>query len=160
MRTARSAHATWADCASASEYTAMVRTPNRRHVRKTRTAISPRFATRTLLSGALTAARIPSPLRAHPQRPGATTGFVLNVGRYGSPRGSGTTASSLRRVPSGETPRVSHPEDPEGRGGDVGVERGGQAERQHRARVDRVDDAVVPQPRGRVVRVTLGLVRG
>src|SRR5918999_3725149 len=47
IRNARSAISTWSASRSASEYTATVGMPSSRHVRITRTAISPRFATRT-----------------------------------------------------------------------------------------------------------------
>src|SRR3954466_3673584 len=48
-RTALSASRTCGDPASASEKTATVASPRRRQVAKTRRAISPRFATRTLV---------------------------------------------------------------------------------------------------------------
>src|SRR5438094_503155 len=44
---------------STSEYTATVPIPSSRRVRKTRIAISPRFATRTLLKGATTLFSLP-----------------------------------------------------------------------------------------------------
>src|SRR5438132_6667294 len=69
----------------------------------------------------------------------------------------GGVASPSLWVPSGEILLPSHSEYPEGGRGDVGVQRGGQAQGQHGAGVDRVDDAIVPQARGRVVRVALGL---
>ncbi len=47
MRTDSSAARTWGEAQSASENTATVRMPRRAHVRITRRAISPRFATRT-----------------------------------------------------------------------------------------------------------------
>ena len=49
VRSASSASRTWRAVASASEYTAIVRIPRRRAVRKMRQAISPRLATRRLL---------------------------------------------------------------------------------------------------------------
>src|SRR6516165_4831778 len=49
-RTASSQSATWRLPASASEYTATVRTPSRRAVIATRHAISPRFAIRILVN--------------------------------------------------------------------------------------------------------------
>src|SRR3984893_4114202 len=61
MRTASSASRTWRAPASASEDTAMVRSPNRAGVRKMRQAISPRLATRRLLITA------PSDLALHPE---------------------------------------------------------------------------------------------
>ena len=45
-----------------------------------------------------------------------------------------------------------------GRGGDLRVQRGGEPEPQHHARIDRVDHAVVPQACGGEVRAALGLV--
>src|ERR671937_2703037 len=51
-----------------------------------------------------------------------------------------------------------HPEDTERRLGNRRVERGRDAERKHTSRVERVDDAVVPEPRGRMVRIPLALV--
>ena len=47
MRTAWSAMRTWAASASAVEYTATASIPSSCNARITRTAISPRFATRT-----------------------------------------------------------------------------------------------------------------
>src|SRR5579862_78555 len=47
MRTARSASRTWSACSSAVEYTATASIPSSCSARITRTAISPRFATRT-----------------------------------------------------------------------------------------------------------------
>src|SRR5205823_5110189 len=52
----------------------------------------------------------------------------------------------------------SHAEDAERRFGNRGVVRGGEAEREHAPRVERVDDPVVPEACGRVVRVALRLV--
>ncbi len=54
----------------------------------------------------------------------------------------------------------SHAKDAERALGHRRVRRGREAEREHAARVERVDDAVVPEPRGRVVRVALRLVGG
>ncbi len=48
MGYASSAIRTWSDARSASEYTATAAMPISRSVRMTRTAISPRLATRTL----------------------------------------------------------------------------------------------------------------
>src|SRR5689334_22651286 len=48
MRNASSAYATWSEPRSASEYTATEPAPSSRRVRKMRTAISPRLATKTL----------------------------------------------------------------------------------------------------------------
>jgi len=50
MHTSSSAKRTCSDSRSASEYTATVWTPNSLHARITRSAISPRFAMRTLLN--------------------------------------------------------------------------------------------------------------
>ena len=52
----------------------------------------------------------------------------------------------------------SHPEDAVGRLGDRGMGSGGQAHPEHPAGLERVDDAVVPEPGGRVVRRALVLV--
>ena len=52
----------------------------------------------------------------------------------------------------------SHPEHPVGGVGGPGAGRGGQAQRQQLARVAGVDDAVVPEPRGRVPGRALALV--
>ena len=70
-----------------------------------------------------------------------------------SPIGSGCCLA-----PPAEQATSLHPEDAEGRLGNRRVQRGRDAEREHAARVERVDDAVVPQARGRVVRVALLLV--
>jgi hypothetical protein len=51
-----------------------------------------------------------------------------------------------------------HPEHAEVGALDRGVERGGQAERQDRAGLRRIDDAVVPQAGACIVRVALALV--
>src|SRR5262245_260903 len=48
METASSAWRTWSASSSAVEQTATVASPSSRHARRPRTAISPRFATRTL----------------------------------------------------------------------------------------------------------------
>ena len=53
---------------------------------------------------------------------------------------------------------ISHPEDAEAGLGDGGVERGRDAERQDHARVQRIDDAVVPEAGGAVIRAALRLV--
>src|SRR6476646_3834663 len=54
---------------------------------------------------------------------------------------------------------TSHPEDAEARGlGWRRIEPGGKREAQHHARIGGVDDAVVPQPRGGVIWVSLLLV--
>src|ERR1700731_133722 len=81
------------------------RIPSRRSVEKTRTAISPRFATIT----------------------------VSNM-------------SSL------------HPKDAVGRLAEGSVRTRAQCQGQNGARVEGIDDAVVPEPRGGIVRVALGLV--
>src|SRR5205807_9167742 len=52
MHTARSARRVWSAPASAVEYTATASTPSSCRARITRTAISPRFATRTRLNTA------------------------------------------------------------------------------------------------------------
>src|SRR4051794_6383190 len=54
--------------------------------------------------------------------------------------------------------RRSHAKHAERRLRDRRVQRSRDAEREHASRVERVDDAVVPQARGRVVRVALRLV--
>src|ERR1700741_4012704 len=54
----------------------------------------------------------------------------------------------------------SHPEDAVADGFERRVAGGGQGEPEHRAGVGRVDHAVVPEPRGGVVRVALVLVLG
>src|SRR5690348_11467042 len=53
---------------------------------------------------------------------------------------------------------LSHAEDAERRLGDRRVERGREAEREDAPRVERVDDPVVPEPRGGVVRAPLAVV--
>ena len=80
-----------------------------------------------------------------------------------------TTAAPLRpavssREPSADSSNAaiemaSHPEDAEAGLRDRRVEGGLDAERQDPARVERIDDAVVPQPRRREVRRALALVR-
>src|SRR6185295_5526573 len=52
----------------------------------------------------------------------------------------------------------SHPEDAEARLRNGLFERQRQPQREAAARVDRIDDAIVPQPRGGVIRITLLLV--
>src|SRR5215472_17331770 len=49
----------------------------------------------------------------------------------------------------------SHPEDAEARRRQRRVCGGGDAEGEHRARVGRIDDAVIPQARGGIVRIAL-----
>jgi len=51
-------------------------------------------------------------------------------------------------APWRSTSAASHPEDAEPRLRDRGVQRGGDGEAQHVAGLGRVDDAIVPQPRG------------
>src|SRR3979490_879666 len=109
MCTASSASRTWRAPASASENTAMVRSPKRRAVRKMRQAISPRLATRRL---SITA---PSALALHPEH--------AKVCRL------------LRRVAHR---RERQP--------------------QHAPRFDGVDHAIVPQPRRRIIGMSLALV--
>ena len=58
----------------------------------------------------------------------------------------------------GEGSSRSHPEDPERRRRDRGVQRRRDAQPQHRPRVDRIDDAVVPEARRAEVRAALVLV--
>src|SRR5919108_1294750 len=53
MRYASSANDAWSDARSASEYTAIARTPSSCSVRKIRIAISPRLATSTLENGGM-----------------------------------------------------------------------------------------------------------
>src|SRR5580658_1255977 len=50
MHTASSANLTWSARASTSEWTATVFIPSSRHARRTRSAISPRFAIRIFLN--------------------------------------------------------------------------------------------------------------
>src|SRR5579862_4955045 len=108
MCTASSAARTWRAPASASEYTATVRMPSRRAVRKMRQAISPRFATSRVL--------ITAPLpRLHPEH---------------------AERRALVR-------RVAHRRE---------------RQRQHPPRVGGIDDAIVPQPRRRIVGMSLALV--
>src|ERR1700744_6452430 len=52
---------------------------------------------------------------------------------------------------------ASHPEHAELGLRDPRVERRREAERQHAARLRRRDDAVVPEPCGRIIRIALGL---
>src|SRR5689334_19114583 len=54
-----SASNTWRAVRSASEWTLTARMPRRRRVRITRSAISPRLATRTVLNTAWLSARVP-----------------------------------------------------------------------------------------------------
>ena len=63
-----------------------------------------------------------------------------------------------RPRPRGRPRRRSHPEHPEAWSVDRRARRRVEAEREHLARVERVDHAVVPQPRGGVVGVALPLV--
>src|SRR5580704_13164479 len=74
MCTASSAARTWRAPASASEYTATVRMPRRRALRKMRQAISPRFATSRLLIN------VPSPAALHAEHTvrGALLGCVAH----------------------------------------------------------------------------------
>jgi hypothetical protein len=103
IRTAWSARVTCSRAASASEYTATVSIPMTRHVRRIRTAISPRLATRIRVN------------TGHPEDAEA-----------------GRRESARYRPPRAPAERV--------------------------ARVQRVDDAVVPQPRGGVVGGPFALV--
>src|SRR5690242_20246413 len=64
MRTASSANRTNGASTSASEYTATVAMPISRHVRMTRSAISPRFAIRTLSISVFTSPRYNTHLRS------------------------------------------------------------------------------------------------
>src|SRR5581483_5007978 len=63
------------------------------------------------------------------------------------------------RAPLGSAPWL-HAEDAEAGRGDGRAGGGGQAEAEDEARVDRVDQAVVPQTRGAVVGAALALVLG
>src|SRR5262245_16402583 len=96
---------------------------------------------------------------------------AYQVGQSGSgrpsPRSYSPCATSASRSASASSsaviaiaPPLLHPEDAEGALGNGGVEGGGDPEREHAARVARVDDPVVPEARRRVVRVALGLVGG
>src|ERR1700716_3223415 len=109
MCTASSASRTWRAPASASENTAMVRSPNRRAVRKMRQAISPRLATRRL---SITA---PSAPALHPEH------------------------AKVRRL----LRRVAHRR---------------QRQSQYAPRFEGIDHAVVPQPRRRIIGMSLALV--
>src|SRR5690349_15140618 len=53
---------------------------------------------------------------------------------------------------------ASHPEDAEAGRLDGRVQRGGYTERQHHPRLGGIDHAVVPEPRARVIGMTLRLV--
>src|SRR5579883_1676680 len=108
---ASSASRTWRAEASASEYTAIVRMPILRAVRKMRQAISPRLAMRRLRIILVSAIVVPS----HPEE---TEACVL-----------------LRRIAHG---RETEAEDP--------------------ARLERIDHAIVPEPRRGVIRMALALV--
>src|SRR3977135_2329888 len=109
MCAASSASRTWRAPASASENTAMVRSPRRRAVRKMRQAISPRLATRTWL---LTAPSVP----AFPPQP-----------------------AKVRRL----LRRVAHRRE---------------RQPQYAPRFDGIDHAIVPQPRRRIIGMSLALV--
>src|ERR1700738_3235772 len=109
MRTASSPSSAWRPPASASENTAMVRTPNRRAVRKIRQAISPRLATRRLLITA------PSDLALHPEH------------------------AKVRRL----LRRVAHRRE---------------RQPQYAPRFDGIDHAIVPQPRRKIIGMSLALV--
>src|SRR5215216_726366 len=116
--------------ASTSVCTATVAIPSRSQVRITRSAISPRLATRTLLN--------------------ITCGHLQCVGCGGL---DPPVATSF----VGRTAR-SHPEDAVGRRRDRGVGGGGQPHAEDPAGVDGIDHAVVPEPGGGVVRRALGVV--
>src|SRR5512139_528504 len=95
---------------------------------------------------------------------------------WGAPRSASEYTATVRRprsraalmIRSAISPRLatsrvemvmsSHPEDAVRRRGDRGVGGSGEAHAEHAAGVDRVDHAVVPQPRGGVVRRALRLV--
>src|ERR1700710_1568362 len=104
--------------------------PSRRSVRITRTAISPRLATRTVENTLTT--------------PASNAGGV-----------AGTAGDAFDSAWG-----ALHPEDAVGDRLQRRVGGGGQGEPEHVAGVPGVDDPVVPQPRGRVVRVALVLVLG
>src|SRR5439155_5087937 len=81
--------------------------------------------------------------------------------------GPSASLSTLRRssrrsrgcwLPEGRPRRLLHPEDAVADVLDRGVLRRGKPESEHRARVQRIDDAVVPKSRGRVVGRSLSLV--
>src|SRR3954470_22479517 len=61
-------------------------------------------------------------------------------------------------IPPGTDPGHLHAENVERGLGNRSIHRRGEPEREHAPRVERIDDPVVPEPRGRVVRVALGLV--
>src|SRR5258705_863992 len=65
---------------------------------------------------------------------------------------------SVSYITNRENISLSHPEDPELRRRYRRVEARRQRERQHAARLRRVENAVVPQPRGRIVRRPFELV--
>src|SRR5438876_7427520 len=100
MRYAVSASATCSASASASEYTAIVRMPSRRQVRKMRTAISPRLATRTLVIGLVIAWRLGPPL------------MPLPLGEAARSAGEGCVRGSNVREDTHPSPQPS----PRGRG--------------------------------------------
>src|SRR6478609_6926545 len=119
-----------------SEYTATDRTPIARSVRMTRTAISPRLAISTV-SNTRQSSKDAELLTSHFQAgPMAGVRVVMACG-------------------SG---RPSHSEDPERWVGQGCVRCGGQRKAQHSTGIRGVDDAVVPQPGGGVVRVALVFV--
>src|SRR3712207_3817196 len=130
MGTATSASRVCSAPASTSLCTATERMPMARSVRITRTAISPRLATRTVSN---TYAPRPTTALSVPKAPTARGAFGTESSRL---HAEDAIADLLQRC--------------------VGA--GRQGESQHRAGLCGVDDAVVPQPRRRVVRMPLALV--
>src|SRR5687768_4396938 len=127
--TATSASRVCSAPASASLCTATERMPISRSVRITRTAISPRFATRTV-----------------------SNIYATAPGQLSAPKAAAGTAAFCTESWG------SHPEDAIANFLQRSVRAGRQGEAEHVARLRGVDDAVVPEPRRGVVRVTLQLV--
>src|SRR3546814_1087428 len=131
MQNAAAASRTKGIAASTSECTAIARMPIAFAVRMIRRAISPRVAMRR-----------DDIMTSTPPPP--------SCGRSPSPCRGGLCSAFLSS---------SHPEQAEARvRGDRGIEAGGNGEAEHVAGLDRVDDPVVPQPGGGVVRIAFVLV--
>src|SRR2546423_15679359 len=84
---------------------------------------------------------------------------VFPTGSLGTPPRDTLTWKTLpTRTPRRCQPTLLHPEDPEPRLGDGGIERGADAQRQHPSGIERIDHAVVPQTGCREIGRSLALV--
>src|SRR5215472_17868757 len=129
--------------------------PSRCAERMIRHAISPRFAIRILVNiePAIPALRRPGQGRAAAAEPGPIRRALSKRHSVWVPAFAGTTRGD-------SLPKSSHPENPELGLPDRRVEAGRDGERQDTAGIGRIDDAVVPQPRARIIGMPLRLVLG